>query len=185
MPLRSSTRSPLPLENLCLGRRDRIRVDEALQRSGPRRPEKEASTRASGGPKKQRLAIAAALALKPQVLSWTNLLPSSIRWARPRCLPWCRALNRELGMTVVLASHQSEEVAEFADRVALWPQVGSLGWRRALASFRRSSSWPNTRCDRPRSLSFFTASGNAGSRWTLCRLLWQKRYPLTRRCAHA
>jgi energy-coupling factor transporter ATP-binding protein EcfA2 len=30
-----------------------------------------------------------------------------------------RALNRERGMTVILATHQSEEVAEFADRVAL------------------------------------------------------------------
>src|SRR5262249_22471274 len=30
-----------------------------------------------------------------------------------------RTLNRELRMTVILASHASEEVAEFADRVAL------------------------------------------------------------------
>jgi len=76
-------------------------------------------------------------------------------------------------------------VAEFADRVALLAAGRLVRVAPSSSFFQEVEFLAKHRCDRPRSLSFFTASGNAGSRWTLCRLLWQKRYPLTRRCAHA
>lgn len=107
------------LENLCV-RADEIRtrVDEALQAVGLAGLEKKHPHELSGG-QKQRLAIAAALALKPQVLVLDEPTSQLDPVGAAAVFALVRALNRELGMTVVLASHQSEEVAEFADRVAL------------------------------------------------------------------
>lgn len=107
------------LENLCV-RADEIRtrVDEALQVVGLAGLEKKHPHELSGG-QKQRLAIAAALALKPQVLVLDEPTSQLDPVGAAAVFALVRALNRELGMTVVLASHQSEEVAEFADQVAL------------------------------------------------------------------
>ncbi len=107
------------LENLCV-RADEIRtrVDEALQAVGLAGLEKKHPHELSGG-QKQRLAIAAALALKPQVLVLDEPTSQLDPVGAAEVFALVRTLNRELGMTVILASHQSEEVAEFADRVAL------------------------------------------------------------------
>jgi len=107
------------LENLCV-RADEIRtrVDEALQAVGLAGLERKHPHELSGG-QKQRLAIAAALALKPRVLVLDEPTSQLDPVGAAEVFAIVRTLNRELGMTVVLASHQSEEVAEFADRVAL------------------------------------------------------------------
>jgi energy-coupling factor transporter ATP-binding protein EcfA2 len=107
------------LENLCVRADEiRIRVDEALQAVGLAGLKKKHPHELSGG-QKQRLAIAAALALKPQVLVLDEPTSQLDPVGAAEVFALVRTLNRELGMTVVLASHQSEEVAEFADRVAL------------------------------------------------------------------
>src|SRR5262249_21376385 len=72
----------------------------------------------SGG-QKQRLAIAAALALKPQLLVLDEPTSQLDPVGAAEVFTLVRTLNRQMHMTIVLASHQSEEVAEFADRVAL------------------------------------------------------------------
>jgi energy-coupling factor transport system ATP-binding protein len=107
------------LENLCI-RADEIRtrVDEALQAVRLVDLEKKHPHELSGG-QKQRVAIAAALALKPRVLVLDEPTSQLDPVGAAEVFAIVRTLNRELGMTVVLASHQSEEVAEFADRVAL------------------------------------------------------------------
>ena len=107
------------LENLCV-RPDEIRtrVHEALHAVGLAGLEKKHPHELSGG-QKQRLAIAAALALKPQVLVLDEPTSQLDPVGAAEVFTLVRTLNRELRMTVVLASHQSEEVAEFADRVAL------------------------------------------------------------------
>jgi energy-coupling factor transport system ATP-binding protein len=107
------------LENLCV-RADEIRtrVDEALQAVGLAGLEKKHPHELSGG-QKQRLAIAAALALKPQVLVLDEPTSQLDSLGAAEVFAIVRTLNRERGMTVILTSHQSEEVAEFADRVAL------------------------------------------------------------------
>jgi len=107
------------LENLCV-RPDEIRkrVHEALHAVGLAGLGQKHPYELSGG-QKQRLAIAAALALKPQVLVLDEPTSQLDPVGAAEVFTLVRTLNRELRITVVLASHQSEEVAEFADRVAL------------------------------------------------------------------
>src|SRR5262245_45638960 len=108
-----------PLENLCLKADEmRKRIDEALPAVGLAGLEKKHPHALSGG-QKQRLAIAAALALKPQLLVLDEPTSQLDPVGAAEVFALIRTLNRELGMTVIVTSHHSEEVAEFADRVAL------------------------------------------------------------------
>ena len=72
----------------------------------------------SGG-QKQRLAIAAAVALRPRVMvldePTSQLDPIGVE----EVFSIIRQLNQEMKMTVVLVTHNSERVAEYADRVLL------------------------------------------------------------------
>jgi len=107
------------LENLCLKTAEiRKRIDEALPAVGLAGLEKKHPHALSGG-QKQRLAIAAALALKPRLLVLDEPTSQLDPVGAAEVFALIRTLNRELGITVIVASHQSEEVAEFADRVAL------------------------------------------------------------------
>ncbi len=68
---------------------------------------------------KQRLAIAAALAVRPALLvldePTSQLDPVGVR----EVFSVVRRLNRELGITLVMVSHAAEEMAKYADRVAV------------------------------------------------------------------
>jgi len=85
----------------------------------------------SGG-QKQRLAIAAALALEPDLLVLDEPTSQLDPVGAQEVFATVRELNREAGVTIVLASHAAEEMAEHADRVALLSrgcllQVGTPG----------------------------------------------------------
>jgi energy-coupling factor transporter ATP-binding protein EcfA2 len=75
----------------------------------------------SGG-QKQRLAIAAALALQPAVLVLDEPTSQLDPVGTDEVFTLLRELNRTLGITIVLVSHASEELAEFADRTVLLSQ---------------------------------------------------------------
>ncbi len=107
------------LENLCFEAAEiRKRIGEALLAVGLVGVEKKHPHALSGG-QKQRLAIASALALKPRLLVLDEPTSQLDPVGATEVFALIRTLNRELGITVIVASHQSEEVAEFADRVAL------------------------------------------------------------------
>lgn len=72
----------------------------------------------SGG-QKQRLAIAAALAVEPALLVLDEATSQLDPAGAAEVFNVLRALNRDQGMTVVLASHAAEELAEYADRLLL------------------------------------------------------------------
>ncbi len=72
----------------------------------------------SGG-EKQRLAIASALAMEPEVLILDEPTSQLDPLGSQQVFATVRELNHELGITIILASHASEELAEFAQRVAL------------------------------------------------------------------
>jgi energy-coupling factor transport system ATP-binding protein len=72
----------------------------------------------SGG-QKQRLAIAAALALQPEVLVLDEPTSQLDPVGAEEVFAVARELNRAHGVTIILVSHASEEVAEYTDRVIL------------------------------------------------------------------
>ncbi|MGF1570764.1 MAG: ABC transporter ATP-binding protein [Nodosilinea sp.] len=72
----------------------------------------------SGG-QKQRLAIAAALALQPNMLVLDEPTSQLDPIGTQEVFATVQALQQELGVTIVMVSHAAEEMAEFADRIAL------------------------------------------------------------------
>ncbi len=107
------------LENLSVPRAEmRSRISWALQVVRLAGYEKRHPYDLSAG-QKQRLAIAAALAVRPALLvldePTSQLDPMGVR----EVFAVVRRLNRELGMTLVMVSHAAEAMAEYADRVAV------------------------------------------------------------------
>ena len=72
----------------------------------------------SGG-QKQRLAIAAALAMRPDLLILDEPTSQLDPVGEQEVFGVVRELNKEFGITILMASHAAEQMAEFADRIAL------------------------------------------------------------------
>ena len=70
----------------------------------------------SGG-QKQRLAIAAALTMHPDVLVLDEATSQLDPMGTVEVFSVVRELNRQYGMTIVMATNKGEEVAQFCDRV--------------------------------------------------------------------
>lgn len=107
------------LENLSVPRDEiRRRISWALEIVRLEGREHRHPFELSGG-EKQRLAIAAALALRPEILvldePTSQLDPVGVQ----EVFAILRELNRTLGITVVIAGHAAEEMAEHTDRLVL------------------------------------------------------------------
>ncbi|MCM1981866.1 ABC transporter ATP-binding protein [Lyngbya confervoides] len=72
----------------------------------------------SGG-QQQRLAIAAALALRPRLLILDEPTSQLDPVGTQEVFATVKALNQDLGMTIVMVSHAAEEMAQYCDRIAL------------------------------------------------------------------
>ncbi len=72
----------------------------------------------SGG-QKQRLAIAAALAMQPNVLVLDEPTSQLDPMGTMEVLEVVQELREKYNMTIVIATHKSEEIVKFADRVAV------------------------------------------------------------------
>ncbi|CCV08174.1 ABC transporter related [Mesorhizobium metallidurans STM 2683] len=94
------------------------RVGEALKAVGLAGQETRHPANLSGG-QKQRLSIAAALALSSDIIVLDEPTSQLDPVASAEVFAILLKLNRENGLTVVIASHASEELAEIADRVLL------------------------------------------------------------------
>ena len=107
------------LENLRVPREEIVaRIPWALDAVGLQGAEKRPPHALSGG-QKQRLAIAAALALQPELLVLDEPTSQLDPEGSQAIFATVRELNRALGLTVVMASHAAEEMATYADRIAL------------------------------------------------------------------
>lgn len=110
------------LENVCIPPEEiRRRVPEALKAVRLEGLDDKHPHQLSGG-QKQRLAIAAALALQPDILVLDEPTSQLDPVGTDEVFSVVRELNREQGITIILVSHASEEVAEYADRVVLLAQ---------------------------------------------------------------
>ncbi len=107
------------LENLNVPREEMLiripRVLEAVRLEGTA---KKHPRELSGG-QKQRLAIAAALAVQPDLLVLDEPTSQLDPVGTQEVFATVRELNKKLGITVVMAGHAAEELAEHADRLAL------------------------------------------------------------------
>ncbi len=109
----------LPLELIGMSRSDiRARVQPLLELVGLTALADRYPAQISGG-QKQRVGIARALASRPKVLlsdeATSALDPETTR----SILELLRKVNREMGLTVVLITHQMQVIKQVADRVAV------------------------------------------------------------------
>ncbi len=108
-----------PLENLCFPVEEiNKRVPAALAALRLDGLEDKHPHQLSGG-QKQRLAIAAAVAIRPTLLVLDEPTSQLDPVGAQEVFEVARRLNRKHGITVVMVSHASEELAEYADRVVL------------------------------------------------------------------
>jgi energy-coupling factor transporter ATP-binding protein EcfA2 len=104
-------------ENLGMEREEILRrARQALEVVRLSRCEACAPSTLSGG-QKQRLAIAAALAMQPDVLVLDEATSQLDPMGTLEVFSVVRALNERLGMTIVMATNKGNEVAEFCHRV--------------------------------------------------------------------
>ncbi len=107
------------LENLCVPRDEILRrIAWALAAVRLEGTEKRPPHTLSGG-EKQRLAIASSLALCPDLLVLDEPTSQLDPVGTQEVFATVRELNRTLGLTVVMASHAAEEMAEFSDCIAV------------------------------------------------------------------
>ncbi len=107
------------LENVRVPRKEmRDRIDEALRIVRLTGYERKHPSMLSGG-QKQRLAIAAAVALQPKVMILDEPTSQLDPIGAEEVFSVIRDLNERLRITVVLVTHDSERVAEYASRVLL------------------------------------------------------------------
>lgn len=93
-------------------------VEEALQRVGLAGYGERAAHALSGG-QRQRVALARALILKPKVLLLDEPLSALDRQLREDMQTELRRLQRDLGITFVLVTHDQDEALTMSDRVAI------------------------------------------------------------------
>ena len=72
----------------------------------------------SGG-QRQRMALARALAIKPEVLLLDEPFAALDAQVRGELRTWVRNLQRELGITTILVTHDQSEAMEVADRLVI------------------------------------------------------------------
>ncbi|RLC92234.1 MAG: ABC transporter [Chloroflexi bacterium] len=107
------------LENLCVPREEILkRIPRVLAAVRLEGTEQKHPHELSGG-QKQRLAIAAALAMQPDLLVLDEPTSQLDPIGEQEVFAVVRELNEELGVTILMASHAAEQMAEYADRIAL------------------------------------------------------------------
>jgi energy-coupling factor transport system ATP-binding protein len=114
------------LENAALPRQDmRVRVEEVLDLMDLA-PLRERRLENLSGGEQQRVAIAAALALRPRILVLDEPTSQLDPQSAEDVLHALTRLNADLGLTVVLAEHRLERVLPFVDHLVYLSANGSL-----------------------------------------------------------
>ncbi|HEX9118682.1 MAG TPA: ATP-binding cassette domain-containing protein [Anaerolineae bacterium] len=103
----------------------RKRVEEVLDQMGVAHLRGRRINTLSGG-EKQRVAIAAVLALQPEVLVLDEPTSQLDPQAAEEVLVALRHLNEDLGLTIVMSEHRLERVVQYVDRVLYLPASGTL-----------------------------------------------------------
>jgi energy-coupling factor transport system ATP-binding protein len=102
----------------------RKRVEEVLDQMALSHLRRRRISTLSGG-ERQRVAIAAVLALQPEVLVLDEPTSQLDPQAAEEVLVALRHLNEDLGLTVILSEHRLERVVQYADRILYMPALGA------------------------------------------------------------
>jgi energy-coupling factor transporter ATP-binding protein EcfA2 len=109
----------LGLENLGVPTEEMIpRVSDALAQVGLAGFEERSPMGLSGG-QQQRLAIASVLVMSPRILFMDEPTSNLDPTGKEEVFELARKLNRDEGMTVIVAEHESEVLATFANRIVV------------------------------------------------------------------
>jgi energy-coupling factor transport system ATP-binding protein len=109
----------LGLENLGIPTEDmQAIIDEALEVVGMDGLQERSPFALSGG-QQQRLAIASALAMKPEIFVMDEPTSNIDPIGKEEVIAVAAKLNKEKHMTVILAEHEVEVIAQFADHVVV------------------------------------------------------------------
>ena len=109
----------LGLENLGVPTDEmHVRVREALALVGLAGFDERSPLALSGG-EQQRLAIASVLAMRPRILFMDEPTSNLDPLGKEEVFALTRRLNREEGLTVVVAEHEAEVLAAYADRIVV------------------------------------------------------------------
>lgn len=128
-------------ENLALPRDEiRRRVEESLRLTGMMHMRHELTSSLSGG-EKQRVAIAATLAMRPNVLVLDEPCSDLDPLGAQSVLGVLRRLSQERGMTVVLIEHRIDEVAPWVDRIVLLDRGRTVLDQPTRAAFVEPHLW--------------------------------------------
>jgi energy-coupling factor transport system ATP-binding protein len=103
----------------------RKRVEEVLDLLGIAALRDREIATLSGG-ERQRVAVAAALALQPEILALDEPTSQLDPWGAEEVLAALTRLNDDLGLTIVLAEHRLERVVSHADRLTLLDRDGRI-----------------------------------------------------------
>ncbi|MCC7021862.1 MAG: ATP-binding cassette domain-containing protein [Thermomicrobiales bacterium] len=103
----------------------RKRVEEVLDLLGIAALRDREIATLSGG-ERQRVAVAAALALQPEILALDEPTSQLDPWGAEEVLAALTRLNDDLGLTIVLAEHRLERVVSHADRLTLLDRAGHI-----------------------------------------------------------
>jgi energy-coupling factor transporter ATP-binding protein EcfA2 len=107
------------LENLGLPRAEMIeRIEWALALVKMQEWRQRSPFQLSGG-QKQRVAIAAMLAMQPKILVLDEPTANLDPVGKREVFAAVETLRHQLDMTIIMVSHESEQIAEFADRVVV------------------------------------------------------------------
>jgi D-methionine transport system ATP-binding protein len=98
--------------------KDRSKSMSLLKKVGLLGKEKSYPSQLSGG-QKQRVAIARALALRPEILLCDEATSALDRETAEEIIALLESLNKEMGLTIVIISHQIEIIEEICNKVAI------------------------------------------------------------------
>lgn len=134
-------------ENIAFGLRSRRqeksfvkkRVDELLDLTGLRGMGRKYPAQLSGG-QQQRVALARAMALSPSLLLLDEPLSALDAKVRVRLRGEIRELQRRLGVTTIMVTHDQEEALTMADRIMVMNQ----GILAQLGPPQEIYDWPNS-----------------------------------------
>lgn len=140
-------------------------ADEMLTRVGLDTSYAERSPFELSGGQMRRVAIAGVLAMQPQVLVLDEPTAGLDPQGRQAMMQLFERLHKEQGLTIVLVTHQMEDVAEYAEQVAVMREGKLVKFGQPQEVFADPEWLRENQLDVPRAAQFAQALGERGLQW--------------------